>query len=182
MSSATIKIQHAVLDFLEILMIATFVFVLVYLFVGKMLEVDGGSMEPNYHNGEQIIAEKISIQFKDLKRGEIVIFRHPDRPQTMLIKRLVGLPGETIKVFDGHIYINDELLEEPYIPVGTKTPAGEALKENVTYKISDGSYVFLGDNREESTDSRRWGAVPKDLIVGRGILVYYPFSAFRIMR
>jgi signal peptidase I len=176
------KFAEGLVDFFEILIIAVFVFVLVYLFIGQLLEVSGDSMIPNFHDKEQIIAEKLSIKFKPLQRGEIVIFRHPDEPDHLLIKRLVGLPNETIKLEDGFVYINGERLSEPYVLNGGPTPGGNKIEEGMEYKIAYDTYVFLGDNREESTDSRAWGAVPTELIVGRGLLVYYPLDSFRAIK
>ena len=99
-----------------------------------------------------------------------------------MIKRLVGLPNETIKIEDGFVYINGEKLDEPYLLNGGPTPGGNKLEESMEYKISYDSYVFLGDNREESTDSRAWGAVQNELIIGRGLLVYYPLASFRAIK
>ncbi|MFH1648659.1 MAG: signal peptidase I [Patescibacteria group bacterium] len=172
---------NILLDFFEILFIVVAVFVVVYVFVGQLLEVTGDSMLPNFEDKEQIIAEKISVKFKDLERGEIVIFRHPEQRDKLLIKRVIGLPGESFKLDEGYVYINGEKLGEDYIKEKAVTGSGSVIKENVEYEIANDSYIFLGDNREKSTDSRDWGAVSKDLIVGRGILVYYPVEKIRLI-
>ena len=172
---------NILLDFFEILFIGVAVFVIVYVFVGQLLEVTGDSMVPNFENKEQIIAEKISIKFKGLERGEVVIFRHPQQPDKLLIKRVIGLSGETIKINSGYVYINGNRLTEDYVKLPGTTGYGEVIKENIEYQIDKNSYVFLGDNREKSTDSRDWGAVSKDLIVGRGILVYYPINRMKLI-
>ena len=172
---------NILLDFFEILFIVVAVFVVVYVFVGQLLEVTGESMLPNFEDKEQIIAEKISVKFRDLERGEIVIFRHPEQRDKLLIKRVVGLSGESFKLDEGYVYINGEKLGEDYIKEKAVTGSGSVIKENVEYKIASDSYIFLGDNREKSTDSRDWGAVSKDLIIGRGVLVYYPVEKIRLI-
>ncbi|MFH1648915.1 MAG: signal peptidase I [Patescibacteria group bacterium] len=172
---------NILVDFFEITFIAVTVFVVVYVFVGQLLEVTGESMLPNFEDKEQIIAEKISVKFSDLERGEVVIFRHPEQRDKLIIKRVIGLPGETIKLDSGYVYINGEKLSEDYVKEKDTTSSGQVIKEGTEYEIAENSYIFLGDNREKSTDSRDWGAVSKDLIVGRGVLVYYPVEKFRIL-
>ena len=169
------------LDFFEITFICTGVFLLIYFFVGQLLEVTGDSMYPNFHDKEQIVAEKLSIKFKELKRGEIVIFEHPMEKDRLLIKRVIGLPGETIKIENGYVFINNKQLEEKYLPEGTTTEGQNFLKEDIEHQIPNNSYVMMGDNRIKSTDSREWGYVSKDLVVGRGIFVYYPLNRIRLI-
>ena len=174
-------ISEAALDFFETVFIGATVFVIVYLFVGQLLEVSGNSMYPTFKDREQIIAEKISIKYQDITRGEVVVFRNPREPAKLLIKRVIGLPGETIKVQNGFVFINGKQLDEPYLQPNVATAGKEVITEGVDYKIADESYVVMGDNRVESTDSRSFGAVTKDLIVGRGLLVYFPLKNFRII-
>jgi len=171
----------AFLDFFEVVFIGIAVFVIVYIFVGQLMEVNGSSMEPNFQNKEQIIAEKVSLGFKKLQRGEVIIARQPQNPEKLLIKRVIGLPNETIKISQGKVYINEKELDEPYLPKNTTTIEDSTIKEDVIYKIPEESYIIMGDNREDSTDSRSWGAVPKDLIVGRALLVYYPLKEIKFV-
>lgn len=174
-------ISDLFLDLLEISIIGVTIFVLIYIFVGQLLEVTGDSMEPNLHNGEQIIAEKISMKFKPLSRGEIVIFRHPDNNERLLVKRVIGLPGETIKIANGDVYINGKLLNEPYILEQDSSEGRKDLVEEVEYQIPKNSYILLGDNRRESSDSRTFGPVREELILGRVLLVYYPLGHIRLV-
>ena len=170
------------LDLLEYVIIGIAIFGLTYVFAGLLLRVTGDSMVPNFHDGEQIIAEKISVKFEDPKRGEIIIFNHPTYPGRLVIKRVVGLPGEIIKISAGKIYINDAMLAEEYLGSEGATKAGEILAENVSYEIPGDSYILLGDNRANSTDSREWGPVKRTEIVAKGFLVYYPLSQMRIIK
>ncbi|NMB91545.1 signal peptidase I [candidate division WWE3 bacterium] len=167
-------------DFFEILIICTAVFLIIYFFVGQLLEVTGDSMYPTFHDKEQIIAEKLSIKMKGVKRGEVLIFEHPSEKGRLLIKRLIGLPGETIKIQNGKVFIDNVELKEPYLS-NVETEGQSFLEEGIEYEIPKDSYVMMGDNRPKSTDSREWGYVKKELIVGRGVVVYYPISRIRLI-
>lgn len=171
----------AILDLVEYAIIGGAVFLLSYIFVGQLLRVTGDSMIPNFHDGEQIIAEKVSIKFEDLKRGDIVIFKHPSDDEKLIIKRVIGLPNESAKIIEGKVYINDNLLDEPYLANDTNTLPGKVFKDNAEVLIPENSYMLLGDNRSNSTDSREWGFVKKDGIVAKGFVVYYPLSKVRII-
>lgn len=181
MSKGFKNVFKAFFDFFEITFVLATVAILVYLFVGQLLEVSGDSMEPAFKDKEQLIAEKISINYKNIQRGEIIIFQHPQESGRLLIKRVVGLPGEIIMILNGQVFINNNPLEETYLPQDTFTKEGVLIKEGVEYQIEQNSYLLFGDNREKSTDSRSWGAVPKELLIGRGVIVYYPFSSIRII-
>ena len=169
------------LDFIEIFIIGATIFLLVYLFVGQLLEVTGDSMYPTLVDKEQVIAEKLSTRFKPLERGEIIIFRHPEQHTRLLIKRIVGLPGEEIKILNGQVFINDEVLTEPYLQPGTATNGNKMMLDGTGYNIGSYSYILMGDNRSKSSDSRSLGAIREELIVGRAMLVYYPFSSARLI-
>lgn len=169
------------LDFVEIVLVCLSVFFVVYLFIGQLLEVTGDSMYPNFHDKDQVLAEKLSTKFVDIKRGEVIILKHPLEKDRLLIKRVIGLPGETIRLSNGRVYINDLPLEEPYLAANTETLQEQALQEGIEYKIPSGSYVVMGDNRAKSTDSREWMFLPKDLIVGRAVLVYYPIHRIKFI-
>ena len=113
-----------IVDFIELLFISAIVFIVVYFFVGQLLEVSGDSMKPTLIDKERIIAEKLSLKYKDLQRGEIVIFvnpQYPEQDQKLIIKRVIGLPGEIITISDSKVYINDEPIDEPYLAQGMKT-------------------------------------------------------------
>jgi signal peptidase I len=169
-------------DLFELLIIGTVVFALTYIFAGQLLRVTGDSMLPNFHDGEQIIAEKVTVKFENLKRDDIVIFEHPTNPDRLVIKRVIGLPGETIELENGKVFIDGKMLNEPYLTTETKTLTGNYIKDNVAYKIPADSYIFLGDNRTNSTDSRDWGPINKSLVVGKAFLVYYPFNELGLVK
>jgi signal peptidase I len=169
------------LDFTEILIIATCVFFVIYFFIAQLLKVSGDSMLPTFEDGEQIIAEKVSIKVKPLTRGELIIFRHPQQKDILLIKRVIGLPNETIKISKGKVLINGIELSEPYLAENTVTQEEKVLLNGIDYKIPSNAYVVMGDNRSMSADSRTWGPVSKDDLVGRVVLIYYPLKNFRFL-
>jgi signal peptidase I len=178
------RLLHAILDIMEMFMISSLVFALVYVFIGQLMEVSGNSMYPTYLDQEKIIAEKVSMKFKEMKRGEVVIFQNPQiKERHLLIKRVIGLPGEVFKISGGSVYIDGSKLDEPYLESNTLTNKIEngLVKENVDYTVSENSYILLGDNRRQSTDSRYFGEVSKDNIIGRAFLVYYPIQRFRLV-
>jgi signal peptidase I len=139
-------------------------------------------MEPNYKNLERVISEKVSLKSTDIKRGEVVVFRDPQTPQIHLIKRVVGIPGDNFKIKEGNVYINNTVLEEPYLAENTQTLEGPVFEEGVDYFVPDNKYILLGDNRGESMDSRTFGYVAKELIESRPVLVVYPLMDIRFLR
>jgi signal peptidase I len=178
------NIKNSIFDLVEMLIMCSLIISLVYIFVGQLLEVDGNSMYPTYLNGERLVAEKISLRYKEISRGEVVVFQHPDIPEKhLLIKRVIALPGETFEMKNGLVYINGQKLEEPYLQSSTVTQeiSGGIYKEGVKYTLDNNSYVLLGDNRGQSTDSRYFGPVNKDKIIGRVVLVYHPLNRFRLL-
>ncbi|KKS20326.1 MAG: Signal peptidase I [candidate division WWE3 bacterium GW2011_GWC1_41_7] len=168
-------------EIVEVGIIGLVVIFFVYLFAGQPLRVTGDSMVPNFYDGEQIIAEKISIKTGEIERGDIVIFKHPTYLDRLVIKRVVGLPNEKISLNGGRIYVDGRELIESYIPQNTSTKEGTVIMENSEYEVPQDGYILLGDNRENSTDSRNWGAIKRDLIVGKGFVIYYPLNKVRVI-
>lgn len=122
MYSISAKILKVFLDLIELVFIGAVVSFFVFFYIAQPLRVSGDSMLPNFHDKEQIIAEKISIKTDGIKRGDVIIFRHPDNHDIFIIKRAIGLPGEAFRIDDdGYIYIDGEIIKEPYLEVGTKT-------------------------------------------------------------
>jgi signal peptidase I len=170
--------------FLEIVQDATIVlslFVLVYLFFFRPHQVNGMSMYPNLHDKDFILSERVSYRFRDPERGEIVVFKAPPTEscaaiECEYIKRVIGLPGERVKIADGKIYINSQILIETYLDGDIYTSAGDYLLEGETVTIPDGYFLFLGDNRSGSRDGRDFGFIAKEDVVGRAIFRYWPLS------
>lgn len=170
------------LDILEVVVFAIGIFFFIYLLVMRPHKIDGESMMPNFVNNEYLLTEKVSYYFRDPQRGDVVVFTPPVSNLDEYIKRVIGLPGETVTVKNGHVYINDKVLDEPYLPEGTYTNGGNCnrdstcLREGEAYKIPDGYYIVMGDNRNNSSDSRYWGPITKKAISGRAWVVYWPIN------
>jgi signal peptidase I len=160
------------LDLLETLILAVVLFLIINA-VSARVRVDGFSMRPTLEDGEFILVNRLAYKFGDPKRGEIIVFRSPVVPDEDLIKRVIGLPGDEIEVHDGQVFINGSQLDEPYIaasPIYTGT-----------WQVVDGYLFVLGDNRNDSSDSHSWGLVPLPNVVGRSILIYWPFDEWSIL-
>ncbi len=145
---------------------AVLIAILIHLFLAQATRVYGQSMEPTLHTNDRVIVEKISYRFRPPKRGDIVVVKLNERSQP-LIKRVVGLPGETIAIRGGRVFINGQPLDEPYV----QTPTHGRLPPT---RIPAMHYFVLGDNRDASNDSRNFGPVPRESILGRALFRYWP--------
>jgi len=148
------------------------VFLALYLFVVKPFQVKGNSMYPNLLNGEYVLASLTSYRLKTPQRGDVVIFKDPNRSSTS-VARIVGLPDEIISIRQGKIYINDKLLVEPYLAEGAITNPGKFISERGA-SIPKGMYAVLGDNRVHSLDSREYGLIKLSNIEAKVFYVYWP--------
>ncbi len=176
-----------VVDIIETIVVAAAIFVVVYLFLLQPHQVKGASMEPNFHDGEYILTDKISYRFGEPKRGDVVVFKAPTNPDVDFIKRIIALPGEKLKINNNRVVIfNDEhpkgfTLSESF-EVMKPTAGGSHIKEGKVIEVPAGNYFVFGDNRTHSFDSREWGPLPKKSIVGKAWLRYWPLSKLSIIR
>ena len=176
------SIGSFILDFLQSIVLALAVFVLLYLFVAQPNEVKGSSMVPNFVDKEFLLTEKLSYQFSDPERGDVVIFKAPPSEpcaaeECEYIKRVIGIPGDKVMVKSGQVYLNGELLQQTFLPDGVLTDPGQFSQEGVEQVIPEGQYLCLGDNRKHSRDGREFGPIKKNLIVGKAFFKYWPVSA-----
>ena len=155
------------------LVFALMIAVLVIVFIVQPVKVEGTSMLPRLHDGERIFVNKLVYYgLPPLERGDIVVFWYPDDPSKSYIKRVIGLPGETVQVREGRIFVNGSELPEPYID-----PQRNVSHANVAPVYVRPHYYFvMGDNRDNSDDSRRWGLVPEKYIYGKALFRYWPLS------
>jgi signal peptidase I len=154
-------------------LLLAFIFVI---FLYQPVQVEGTSMMPRLANHERIFINKYIYRFRPIARGDIVVFRFPLDPSKSYIKRVVGLPGETVSFQDGHAHIDGRVLSEPYVPA--------SFLDHRTYqpvKLGRDDYFVLGDHRDSSNDSREWGPVSRDLIYGKAVFVYWPFNQFGLL-
>jgi len=164
------------LDTLEVIVFAVGIFFFIYLLIMRPHKIDGQSMMPNFFNGEYLLTEKVSYYTRNPERGDVVVFTPPVSNLDEYIKRVVALPGETITLRNGRVYINGELLNEPYIAGDVYTNDGSFLAEGEDYKVPADKYFVMGDNRQNSSDSRYWGPITKKAMSGRAWVIYWPLK------
>jgi signal peptidase I len=139
-------------------------------------------MEPNFHDGEYLLTDKISYRFNKPNRGDVIIFKAPGTSGDDFIKRIIGLPGETVSVMNGKVYVNDTELNEKYLPLGFTTGPGLFLSEGTKLVVPQEKFFVLGDNRNHSADSRSFGFIEKSTIIGRAWFLYWPISNLGIVK
>lgn len=166
------------LEMMETLVSSVIVILVIYSTVAFPEMVVGSSMEPNFYTGERILVEKVTRFFKSYKRGDIVVLHPPGNDNIDYIKRIVGMPGDVVKIVDCKVYIKSGeesfLYEEDYLSDGICTIGGVKIKDGRSFKIEGGNYLVLGDNREKSLDSRAFGLVPKERILGKVVYRFWP--------
>jgi signal peptidase I len=159
-------------EVLQTLLMAVILYFLIDAMIGRV-RVENISMQPTLHQDQFILVNKLAYRLGSFERGDIVVFHFPGDPEEDYIKRVIGLPGETVDVRDGRVYVNGQLLDEPYI----------AAPPNYikSYKVPDDGIYVLGDNRNQSSDSHMWGYVPVNNVVGKALIVYWPLNELKIL-
>ena len=164
------------------LVFALMIAALVVVFIVQPVKVEGTSMLPRLHDGERIFVNKL-IYYDEyrwapkIERGDIVVFWYPNDPSKSYIKRVIGLPGEIVEVREGTVFINGAVLEEKYLDPGENASSASLGPQQVKLNY----YFVMGDNRDNSSDSRSWGLVPKKYIYGKALLRYWPPSAASVI-
>ncbi|MDO8728290.1 MAG: signal peptidase I [bacterium] len=159
------------LIFLSILIVVPF-----RIYIAQPFIVDGASMDPTFETGDYLIVDEFTYHFKTPERGSVLIFKYPKDPSKSFIKRVIGLPGEKISISDGQVTIiniknpDGFLLDEPYVKL-SKSDSSDLI-------LHTGEYFVLGDNRLASLDSRVWGPVPEENIIGRPLIRFFPPTFF----
>lgn len=165
-----VRVGAVIRDIVEAAVLAVMLF-LVLQFAFQNTIVEGSSMEPNFVDREWLLVSKLSYRLSEPRRGDVIVFWAPDQESKEFIKRIVGLPGETVTVRKGTVLIDDRPLDEPWAPILDGTSFGP-------YRVPDGQYFVLGDNRPKSNDSRTWngsgGALEGDRIIGKAWLSVWP--------
>ncbi len=162
-------------------LVALLLALVVRLFIATPYMVSGESMDPTFKSWDYLVIDRVTYQFEPPARGDVIVFKYPYDPERSFIKRIIGLPGETIMLQGNSVrIINTEhpegfVLAEPYITDENKRPS------DVSVTLEEGMYFVMGDNRRASADSRSWGALPEDHIVGRAIVRLFPFTHIDIL-
>jgi signal peptidase I len=177
--SALSAIGSFIFDLVKILIVALIIIVPFRMFVAEPFVVSGSSMEPNFHDKDYLIVDRLTYRTSAPQRGDVIVLKYPKDTSQFFIKRIIGLPGDTISFSQGHVIITNSQypggweLNEPYLPSQTETFGGAPVT------LGAGEYFVLGDNRTASSDSRVWGILPADDIVGRVWLRVFPFSRYQ---
>ncbi len=143
--------------------------------VVQNFRVEGMSMEPSFHDGQFLLINKLSYRLGEAERGDVIVFRYPRDPSRDFIKRIVGLPGETIEIREGQVYINGQLTP-------TMATINEASYNSGPTTIGPDELYVLGDNRPNSSDSHAWGTLPLDLVIGKVVLSYWPPKTWGLVK
>jgi signal peptidase I len=158
------------------LCISVLISLFIILFVYQPVKVEGGSMEPGLEDQERIFINKLAYRLENIERGDVIVFRYPRDTRKNFIKRVIGLPGDRVRVTDGHVYLNGRLVPEPYVP--------EEYLDSRSYpevRVPADSYFVLGDHRSMSDDSRDFGPVPRSLIYGKAVFGYWTMEKMGVV-
>lgn len=160
----------AVREVLQTLILAVVLYFLIDLVVARV-RVENISMLPTLQPNEFVLVNKMAYKMGDFERGDIVVFHYS--PEEDYIKRVIGLPGDEVTVGNGQVMVNGQLLDEPYISAPPQYTG--------TWQVPDGSLFVLGDNRNQSSDSHRWGFIQEDSVIGKALVVYWPIDEVKIL-
>lgn len=170
-----------ILEIFKIIIVAAAIVLPIRYFIVQPFIVRGASMEPTYNDSDYLLIDEATYYFRAPERGEVVVFRYPQNPRQFFIKRIVGLPGETVALEDGKVKIKKEngseetILNESYLSEDIKTVG------DFNRTLGGNEYFVLGDNRPASSDSRFWGALPKKYLIGKALFRAWPLTKFGVV-
>jgi signal peptidase I len=171
-SSRKKQIPSVMLEIFQTILMAAALYFVVDVVIDRV-EVFNISMEPTVVQGEVIFVNKLAYRLGDVDRGDIVTFHYPNDPEVDYIKRAIGLPGDEVKISDENVFINGIKVNELYL--------NNVTTDEGTWIVPEGMYFVMGDNRQNSVDSRAWGFVPEDDLIGKALAVYWPITHIRIL-
>lgn len=172
-------------EYFESIIITVIIALFITTFILQAYKIPTGSMESNLLIGDHLLVNKFAfsgrpgsglrrLPYKDIKRGDIIVFKYPENPEQAFVKRVIGLPGDKVSVVEKQVFINDEPLDEEYTQfIGSDAAYRPTYMD---WKVPPDHYFAMGDNRDNSRDSREWGFVPREYIIGRPLLVYWSFE------
>jgi signal peptidase I len=188
------RLKSTLREWAESIVIAFVLAMLIRTFVVQAFKIPTGSMRPTLLEGDIIMVNKFIYgarvpfvglrlpKFRDLKRGDVVVFIYPENPKKDFIKRLVGLPGDSLEIKNGTIYVNDRPLLDPIFSHRYYYNRGDFAVEGERIKVPPDSFFVLGDNSSSSQDSRYWGFVPRKNLLGKALVIYWPPKRIRIIK
>lgn len=155
-------------EIVQSLVVAVVLALIIHTFIMQNFRIPSASMEPTLQVQDYIFASKLHYRFQEPQRGDIVVFKYPKDTKRYFVKRLIAVGGETVAIRDSRLLINGQPVAEDYLPPGLRIP------DFGPEEVPAGNYFMMGDNRNNSSDSREWGFVPRELIVGKEIFIYWP--------
>ncbi len=171
------KIYVFLIDIVQTLLLAAAVFLVIYVFLFRPFQVNGDSMFPNFTDKEYILTNIITLNFREPKKSEVIVFKAPQDPEKDFIKRIIGTAGDKVMIRDMHVFLNGaQLNESKYLKPDVATYGGAFLKEGFEITVPAEKFFVMGDNRNYSSDSREWGFVSKSDIIGKSFFVYWPLN------
>lgn len=176
-NEAPAKKSSFFMEILQSLLVAAVLAFIIHTFIMQNFRIPSGSMEPTLQIQDYIFASKLAYRLDEPKRGDIVVFKYPKDTTRYFVKRLIAVGGETVAIKDSKLYIDGVLTEEDYLPQGLIMDRSYGPKT-----VPEGHYFMMGDNRNNSSDSRDWGFVPRNLIVGKEIFIYWPPDRIGVAR
>ena len=180
MNSEKETLWHSIREWAQVIIIALIIALPIRWYIAEPFIVNGASMDPTFATGQFLIVDRLTYRFESPKRGDVIVFEYPNDPSTYYIKRIIGLPGETVNIKDGKItIINKEnpagfMLDEPYIS------ADHLSDDSSSRTLSSTTYFVMGDNRAQSSDSRYWGPLESHFIIGRPITRLLPLNTISL--
>ena len=168
------KLLSFIWEIIKIVVIALAIVVPIRYFLFQPFFVKGESMEPNFQNGDYLIIDELSYRLREPERGEVIVFKYPRNISQRYIKRIIGLPGETVEIKDGKVTVYQKNSEIKVLDESNYLPAYFQTSGNLRINLNENEYLVLGDNRSSSSDSRIWGPLPKEDIIGRVLIRAWP--------
>lgn len=165
--------QLWVRDFIISVMASFFIITFLY----QPVKVEGTSMQPELRDQDRLFVNKFAYDFEKISRGDVVVFYYPRDTSKSYIKRIIGLPGDNIRIYDGRVFVNGKLIDEPYVPKSYRD-----VRSTGDITVPPNEYFVMGDHRSISSDSRDFGPVPRKLIYGKAAFVYWPADNMGVVR
>jgi signal peptidase I len=177
------KVYSFFIDTMQTILLAASIFLVIYIFFFRPFQVSGDSMFPTFKNGEYILTNLISLRLGKPERGDVIVFVAPVDHEKDFIKRVIGLPGDSVMLHQGFVYLNGKKLDESaYLGPNVRTYGGSFMKEDTPVTVPTGEYIVMGDNRPYSSDSREWGLLTRGAIIGKSFFVYWPINTMRLVK
>lgn len=176
------KIYFKFLDVSQTILFIVSIFLVLYIFVLQPHEVSGSSMFPTFKDKEFLFGYLLDVKTHNLRQGDVVVFHSPVEEDKLYIKRIIAMPGDSIKVENGGVYVNNQKLDETaYLSSEVATYGGSSLRDGEAKVVPDGMLFVMGDNRPYSSDSREWGFLPYEKLVGRSTVRFWPLNTFTVI-